>query len=71
MSVAYNNVVEEITITQNGIDRLYMSYLYGKVKERFSFLPAECALETRGDATAIAFKTEIISAMCSSANLRT
>lgn len=50
--------MEEITITQNGFDGLFMSYLYGKVKERFSFLPAECAIETQGDATALAFKTE-------------
>ena len=45
---AYNNRVEEITITQNGFDGLYMSYLYGKVRDRFSFLPAECGLEKHG-----------------------
>lgn len=50
--------MEEITITQNGFDGLYMSYLYGKVRERFSFLPAECGLEKNGDTTEIAFKTE-------------
>lgn len=50
--------MEEITITQNGYDGLYMSYLYGKVRERFSFLPAVCDLEREGDRTAIAFKTE-------------
>ncbi len=55
---AYNNVVEEITITQNGFDGLYMSYLYGKVRERFSFLPAECELEKHGESTEIAFKTD-------------
>lgn len=50
--------MEEITITQNGFDCLYMSYLYGKVRERFSFLPSECGMERNGDTTAIAFKTE-------------
>ncbi len=56
--VAYNKSVEEITITQNGYDGLYMSYLYGKVKERFSFLPASCDMEREGARTEIAFKTE-------------
>ena len=59
---AYNNVVEEITITQNGFDGLYMSYLYGKVRERFSFLPSECDLNKQGEVTELAFKTE--SAYC-------
>ncbi len=55
---AYNNDVEEITITQNGFDGLYMSYLYGKVRERFSFLPSVCDMQREGDMTEIAFKTE-------------
>ena len=55
---AYNNRVEEITITQTGFDSLYMSYLYGKVRDRFSFLPAECELEKHGERAEIAFKTE-------------
>ena len=55
---AYNNVVEEIMITQNGFDSLYMSYLFGKVRERFSFLPSVCDMEKKGDCTEIAFKTE-------------
>lgn len=55
---AYNNGVEEITITQNGFDGAYMSYLYKKVRERFSFLPATCDLETDGDYAEIAFRTE-------------
>lgn len=50
--------MEEITITQNGFDGLYMSYLYGKVRERFSFLPSACDIARRGDCTEIAFKTE-------------
>ena len=50
--------MEEITITQNGFDGLYMSYLYGKVKERFSFLPAVFDLEKEVDGQKIAFKTE-------------
>ena len=59
---AYNNGVEEITITQNGFDGRYMSYLYGKVQERFSFLPASCNLSSDGEETRLAFKTE--SAYC-------
>ena len=55
---AYNNGVEEITISQNGFDGLYMSYLYGKVRERFSFLPSTCGMQREGDYTKIAFKTE-------------
>ena len=35
-----------------------MSYLYGKVRERFSFLPSVCDMERKGDHTEIAFKTE-------------
>ena len=35
-----------------------MSYLYGKVKERFSFLPAVFDLEKEADGQKIAFKTE-------------
>ncbi len=50
--------MEEITITQNGYDGLYMSYLYKKVKERFSFLPASCDMEREGTRSEIAFKTE-------------
>ena len=50
--------MEEITITQNGFDWLYMSYLYGKVRERFSFLPATCNIKREGERTAIQFKTE-------------
>jgi len=50
--------VEEITITQNGYDGLYMSYLYGKVRERFSFLPSTCGMHHNGDSLEIAFKTD-------------
>lgn len=50
--------MEEITITQNGFDGLYMSYLYGKVKERFSFLPSTCDLQCKGDCCRLQFITE-------------
>ena len=50
--------MEEITITQNGFDGLYMSYLYGKVKERFSFLPSTCRLHKKGDCARLEFTTE-------------
>ncbi len=55
---AYNNSVEEITIIQNGFDGRYMSYLYRKVRERFSFLPSTCDMARKGECTEIAFKTE-------------
>ena len=35
-----------------------MSYLYEKVKERFSFLPSMCDMTREGDCLKIAFKTE-------------
>lgn len=35
-----------------------MSYLYEKVKERFSFLPSMCDMTRDGDCLKIAFKTE-------------
>ena len=50
--------MEEITITQNGYDGRFMSYLYGKVKERFSFLPSSCDLARDGECTELAVKTE-------------
>ena len=50
--------MEEITVTQNGYDSLFMSYLYGKVRDRFSFLPAEVGLQRNGEQTEMAFKTE-------------
>ncbi len=50
--------MEEITIIQNGFNGLYMSYLYKKVRERFSFLPSVCDMARKGDCTEIAFKTE-------------
>ena len=55
---AYNNGVEAITITQNGFDCRYMSYLYAKVRERFSFLPATCDLKREGEFSEIEFTTE-------------
>ena len=51
-------MMEAITITQNGFDGMYMSYLYGKVKERFSFLPSTCDLERKGDCSRLQFTTE-------------
>ena len=35
-----------------------MSYLYGKVRERFSFLPSSCDLHKNGEHTELAFRTE-------------
>lgn len=50
--------MEKITITQSGYDGLYMSYLYGKVKDKFSYLPSTVALEKNGDTTVFDFETE-------------
>ena len=55
---AYNIKVEEITITQNGYNGSYMSYLYGKVQQRFSFLPTDMEIKRDGDCMEIALKTE-------------
>lgn len=35
-----------------------MSYLYGKVTDKFSFLPTDCGLETDGDRTTLVFRSE-------------
>ncbi len=50
--------MEEITITQSGFDNAYTTYLFTKVRERFSFLPAAIDMERKGDFTEIAVKTE-------------
>ena len=55
---AYNIKVEEITITQNGYNDGFMSYLYKKVQGRFSFLPAEIRLQQDGDCAQIALAIE-------------
>jgi hypothetical protein len=62
VEAAYNNLVEEITIIQNGFDSAYMSYLYSKVRERFSFLPAVGDIQKEGELTRIDFQAE--SAYC-------
>ena len=50
--------MEEITITQNGFDGIYATYLFGKVRDRFSFLPATIDIEREGEFTEIAVKTD-------------
>ena len=45
-------------ITQNGHASRYISYLYGKVKNRFSFLEPTCNMEQEGDCAKIAFCIE-------------
>ncbi len=60
--MAYNNSVEEITITQNGFNESYMSYLFGKVKGRFSFLPGNMRLQADGNEMKICLKLQ--SAYC-------
>ena len=45
-------------ITQNGYRMSYMSYLYKRVSERFSFLPALCEFERKGDYGEISFRAE-------------
>lgn len=58
VAAAYNNDVETITVTQSGSSSPYMSYLYGKMTDRFSFLPADCGLENDGDRTTMVFRSE-------------
>lgn len=55
---AYNIKVEEISIMQNGYNQQYISYLYKKVQQRFSFLPAEIRLECNGECAQIDLKIE-------------
>ena len=55
---AYNNDVEEITITQNGFKQAYISYLQNRVQEHFSFLPGSCSLHVDEEGCALAFQTE-------------
>lgn len=50
--------MEEITITQSGAPGAYISYLRGRVSDRFSFLPAECGLEEDGERTSLVFRSE-------------
>ena len=50
--------MEEITITQNGYNALFISYLHGKVQQRFSFLPAVCECKTDGEYAELAFRAE-------------
>ncbi len=40
---------------QNGADSRYMTYVYDKIKERFSFLPAECELFQEGEFSQVTF----------------
>ncbi len=54
--------MEKITITQNGFNESYMSYLFGKVKGRFSFLPGDMDMRTDGDQQKICLKLQ--SAYC-------
>lgn len=55
---AYNNDVETITVTERGENRPYISYLYGKVKNKFSFLPAYFELIDGEDRASVVVKTE-------------
>ena len=54
--------MEEITITQNGFNESYMSYLFGKVKGRFSFLPGDMDMQSNGKEMKILLKLQ--SAYC-------
>lgn len=41
---------------QNGADSRYMSYVYDKIKERFSYLPAECDFSKQGEFSQVTFR---------------
>ena len=45
-------------ITQNGYRLSYMSYLYDKIRERFSFLPTLCKFEKTCDGGAVSLQAE-------------
>lgn len=50
--------MEKITVTQSGAKSPYMSYLYGKVTDKFSFLPADSDLDAEGERTVLIFRSE-------------
>lgn len=50
--------MERITITERGENAPYISYLYGKVTDKFSFLPTLSERLKEGDRTGIVFKAE-------------
>lgn len=50
--------MEKITVTQTGVNSPYTSYVYEKVKERFSFLPAEFDIGCDGDRTRVEFRSD-------------
>lgn len=50
--------MERITVTQNGVGDPYTSYVYEKVKERFSFLPASFSLVEEEGRTRVEFSSE-------------
>ena len=51
--------MEVITVMQNGADSGYISYVYEKIKEKFSFLPAECTLSAQDDYSQVVFCTDV------------
>ena len=50
--------MEKITVTSSGGVRPYMAYLYGKVTDKFSFLPAASDMASDGDRTTLTFQAE-------------
>ena len=56
--MAYNNVVEQILVTQSGASSPYISYLYGKITDKFSFLSTECRFQDDGERTTAVFASE-------------
>ena len=45
--------MEQITLMQSGADSRYMSYVYDKIKEKFSYLPAEFNFSKQGEFTQV------------------
>lgn len=43
---------------QNGFSASYITYVQGKIKERFSFLPSSCELQRRDGGCTLAFSTQ-------------
>ena len=50
--------MEEIEIMQNGYNSAYMTYLYKRLKERFSFLPSSCKMQKSDESVCLQFSTE-------------
>ena len=56
--MAYNISVEEITITAASTRAKYLSYLYEKLRAKFSFPKGDCEVETGSDYESVIFSVD-------------